>query len=69
MRNVLLSVFVVALVSCSEPSPTPNPATSPSRIDVAAFDVAYQVTEGDLRGMYLFVDPRLGITWSEYRDD
>lgn len=69
MRNVLLSVFLVALVSCSEPSPTPNPATSPSRIDVAAFDVAYQVTEGDFRGMYLFVDPRLGITWSEYRDD
>lgn len=69
MRNALLSIFLVALMSCSESSPTPEPAASPRRIDVAAYDVAYQVTEGDFRGMYLFADPRLGATWSEYRDD
>lgn len=69
MRNATLSVLLVALMSCSESSHTRDSATSPSRIDVAAYDVAYQVTEGDFRGMYLFVDPRVGATWSEYRDD
>lgn len=69
MRHALLSVFLTALVSCSESSPTPDPATSASRISVAAYDVAYQVTEGQFKGIYLFVDPGSGVTWSEYRDD
>jgi len=68
MRNTLIILFLVALASCSEPSPAPDFEPAPSRI-AASFDVAYQVTEGGFLGMYLFADPRLGETWSEYRDD
>src|SRR5690606_9537584 len=68
MRNTLIILFLVALASCSERSPAPDFEPAPSRI-AASFDVAYQVTEGGFLGMYLFADPRLGETWSEYRDD
>ncbi|MET4682750.1 hypothetical protein [Brevundimonas faecalis] len=68
MRNALITVFLVALASCSEPSPAPDIEPASGRTD-ASFDVAYQVTEGGFQGMYLFADPKTGETWSEYRDD
>jgi hypothetical protein len=68
MRQALFIVSLTLLASCSEPSPDPDPA-SPSARNAVSFDVAYQVTEGVFQGMYLFVDPRSGETWPEYRDE
>lgn len=64
MRSALIALILVALASCSQPSRAPE-----RRQPEPGFNVAYQATEGGLQGVYLFVDPGSGDTWSEYRDD
>lgn len=68
MRMALIVLILTVQVSCSPPSRTPDQEATPAQKGFS-YDVAYQVTEGGLKGMYLFVDPATGETWAEYRDD
>jgi hypothetical protein len=67
MRIALIALILVAQASCSHPE-APDDGATPARAK-PSYDVAYQVTEGGFKGMYLFVDPTTGETWGEYRDD